>query len=134
MKTALRQIDSQSLVVGFIYLDNYDEALESVEDVRRSLLIALIDRKVNKYIASLDGIVRKTEKDKYLVILKKEALLAMKEARFDILEEIKTVNIGNEMAVTASIGMVWILLLIRRTVSMQEQQSTLHLGEAETRL
>ena len=36
---------------------------------------------------------------------KKEALLAMKEARFDILEEIKTVNIGNEMAVTASIGM-----------------------------
>ena len=37
-------------------------ALESVEDVRRSLLIALIDRKVNKYIASLDGIVRKTEK------------------------------------------------------------------------
>ena len=105
LKTALRQIDSQSLVVGFIYLDNYDEALESVEDVRRSLLIALIDRKVNKYIASLDGIVRKTEKDKYLVILKKEALLAMKEARFDILEEIKTVNIGNEMAVTASIGM-----------------------------
>ena len=88
LKTALRQIDSQSLVVGFIYLDNYDEALESVEDVRRSLLIALIDRKVNKYIASLDGIVRKTEKDKYLVILKKEALLAMKEARFDILEEI----------------------------------------------
>lgn len=105
LKTALRQIDSQSLVVGFIYLDNYDEALESVEDVRRSLLIALIDRKVNKYIASMDGIVRKTEKDKYLVILKKEALLAMKEARFDILEEIKTVNIGNEMAVTASIGM-----------------------------
>ena len=105
LKTALRQIDSQSLVAGFIYLDNYDEALESVEDVRRSLLIALIDRKVNKYIASLDGIVRKTEKDKYLVILKKEALLAMKEARFDILEEIKTVNIGNEMAVTASIGM-----------------------------
>ena len=105
LKTALRQIDSQSLVVGFIYLDNYDEALESVEDVRRSLLIALIDRKVNKYFASLDGIVRKLEKDKYLVIIRKEALLAMKEARFDILEEIKTVNIGNEMAVTASIGM-----------------------------
>ncbi len=39
-----------------IYLDNYEEALESVEEVRRSLLIALIDRKVNKYIASLDGI------------------------------------------------------------------------------
>lgn len=105
LKTALRENDSQSLVVGFMYLDNYDEALESVEEVRRSLLIALVDRKINKYIASLDGIVRKTEKDKYFVIIKKESLLKLKETRFDILEDVKTVNIGNEMAVTMSIGM-----------------------------
>lgn len=105
LRTALEQIDSQSLVVGFIYLDNYEEALETVEEVRRSLLIALIDRKINKYISSLDGIMKKTEKDKYFVILRKESLLDMKEARFDILEEVKSVNIGNEMPVTASIGM-----------------------------
>ena len=49
---ALQEVDDQSLTVGMIYLDNYEEALESVEEVRRSLLIALIDRKVNKYIAS----------------------------------------------------------------------------------
>ncbi len=101
---ALREIDNQSLAIGLIYLDNYDEALESVEEVRRSLLIALIDRKVNKYIAGLDGIAKKIEKDKYLVILRKSAVNQMKEARFDLLEDVKTVNIGNEMAVTLSIG------------------------------
>lgn len=104
LKVALDEIDAQSLAVGMIYIDNYDEALESVEEVRRSLLIALIDRKINKYIASLDGIVRKTEKDKYLIVLRKKAVLALKESRFDLLEEVKTVNIGNEMAVTISIG------------------------------
>lgn len=104
LKTALRENDSQSLVIGFIYLDNYDEALESVEVVRRSLLTALIDRKINKYISSLDGIVRKTEKDKYFVIMRKESLQTLKDVRFDILEDVKTVNIGNEMAVTISIG------------------------------
>lgn len=56
---ALQEVDDQSLTVGMIYLDNYEEALESVEEVRRSLLIALIDRKVNKYIAALDGISKK---------------------------------------------------------------------------
>ena len=71
LKIALREIDDQSLAVGLIYLDNYDEALESVEEVRRSLLIALIDRKVNKYISALDGISKKMEKDKYLVIMRK---------------------------------------------------------------
>ncbi len=105
LQIALREVDNQSLAVALIYLDNYDEALESVEEVRRSLLTALIDRKVNKYIAALDGICKKLEKDKYLVIMRKEAAIHMQESRFDLLEDVKTVNIGNEMAVTISIGM-----------------------------
>ena len=105
LQIALKEVDNQSLTVALIYLDNYEEALESVEEVRRSLLIALIDRKVNKYIAALDGICKKLEKDKYLVILRKEAAMHMQESRFDLLEDVKTVNIGNDMAVTISIGM-----------------------------
>ncbi|MBR4085665.1 MAG: DHH family phosphoesterase [Lachnospiraceae bacterium] len=104
LKIALKELDDQSLAVGMIYLDNYEEALESVEEVRRSLLIALIDRKVNKYISGLDGIAKKLEKDKYLVILRKKAVVQLQETRFDLLEDVKTVNIGNEMAVTMSIG------------------------------
>ncbi len=104
LKIALKENDNQSLAIGLIYLDNYEEALESVEEVRRSLLTALIDRKVNKYVASLDGITKKIEKDKYMVILRKESVMQMEETRFDLLEDVKTVNIGNEMAVTLSIG------------------------------
>lgn len=101
---ALQEVDDQSLAAGMIYLDNYEEALASVEEVRRSLLTALIDRKINKYISGLDGISKKLEKDKYLIILRKKAIEQLKENRFDLLEEVKTVNIGNEMAVTISIG------------------------------
>ena len=104
LKLALRENDAQSLAVGLIYLDNYEEALASVEEVRRSLLKALIDRKVNKYISSFDGICQNIEKDKYLVILKKKSVMQMQEQRFELLEDVKTVNIGNEMAVTLSIG------------------------------
>ena len=104
LKIALRENDDQSLAVGLLYLDNYEEALESVEEVRRSLLTALIDRKINKYISTLDGISKKIEKDKYLIILRKRAVMQLQSNKFDILEEVKTVNIGNEMAVTISIG------------------------------
>ena len=104
LRIALQENDNQSLAVGMIYLDNYDEALESIEEVRRSLLIALIDRKVNKYIAAVDGICKKLEKDKYLVILRKQAVMQLQSNRFDLMDDVKTVNIGNEMAVTVSIG------------------------------
>ena len=104
LRIALQEVDDQSLAVGMIYLDNYDEALESVEEVRRSLLVALIDRKVNKYISALDGICKKIEKDKYMIVLRKKATELLRENKFDLLDEVKTVNIGNEMAVTISIG------------------------------
>lgn len=104
LNLALREIDNQSVVVGFIYIDNYEEAMESVEDMGQSLLAAFIDRQVNQYISSLDGIVRKTEKDKYLVILRKSAFNQIKEDRFKILDDVKNLNIGNETAVTLSIG------------------------------
>lgn len=104
LKIALMENDNQSLAICMIYLDNYEEALESVEEVRRSLLIALIDRKVNKYISSIDGLCKKIEKDKYFIVLRKEAVKRLQELRFDLLEDVKTVNIGNEMSVTLSIG------------------------------
>ena len=105
LKIALQEVDDQSLAVGMIYLDNYEEALDSVEEVRRSLLTALIDRKVNKYIAAFDGICKKIEKDKYMVILRKKSVTILRENKFDLLDDVKTVNIGNEMAVTISIGL-----------------------------
>lgn len=96
--------DDQKLACGLIYIDNYEEAQASVEEVRRSLLIALIDRKINKYFSTVDAIVKELEKDKFIVILQKKDLEKIAENRFEILEDVKTVSIGNEIAVTLSIG------------------------------
>ena len=104
LRLAIQEVDNQSLAAGLIYLDNYEEALESVEEVRRSLLTALIERKINKYIASCDGISKKIEKDKYFIVLPKKSCKMLQENKFDLLDDVKTVNIGNEMAVTLSIG------------------------------
>ena len=90
----IQKNEDNKLVVALAYLDNYEEALESVEDVRRSLLIALIDRKITKYFSNFDGLVKKLEKDKYFLIMRQSSLETLKEQRFHILDEVKTVNIG----------------------------------------
>lgn len=104
MNYYIRENQEQQLVTGLIYIDNYDEALESIEEGRRALLVALIERKINKYMANMDGIVKKLEKDKYFVIFQQRTLHELEKNRFSLLEEVKTVNIGNEMKVTLSIG------------------------------
>lgn len=100
----IRENKEQKLVAGLIYIDNYEEALESIEDVKRSLLIALIDRKVNKYFSEIDALVRKIEKDKYFVVFKYKCLEQLKNDKFSLIEDVKTVKVGNEMSVTLSIG------------------------------
>lgn len=100
-----KEISDQKLIVGLLYIDNYEEALDSIDEVRRSLLTALVDRKVNKYMQNMDAIIKKLEKDKYIFVLQQRYLPVMQSNKFSILEEVRSVNIGNEMSVTISIGL-----------------------------
>lgn len=99
-----KENQDQKMVSALVYIDNYEEALDSIEDVKRSLLAALIDRKVNNYFSRVDALVRKTEKDKYFVVFKYKYLDKLKEEKFNLIEDVKNVKVGNEMAVTLSIG------------------------------
>ena len=94
----------QRQAVGLLYIDNYDEAMESVEDVRRSMLSALVERSITKYAASADGICKKLEKDKYLLVMDRKNFDRLRQEKFSILETVKTVNIGNSIRVTVSLG------------------------------
>jgi c-di-AMP phosphodiesterase-like protein len=100
----IRENEEQKLVAGLVYIDNYEEALDSIEDVKRSLLIALVDRKVNKYFTEIDALVRKIEKDKYFVVFKYKYLEQLSADKFKLIEDVKSIKVGNEMAITLSIG------------------------------
>lgn len=105
LNSYIRENEDQRLIAGLIYIDNYDEVMESVEEVRQSLLVALIDRKINKYINDVDGIVKKLENDKYFFVVKKESYRKFEADKFSLLEEVKQVNIGNARSATLSIGL-----------------------------
>lgn len=105
MNLCIQENREQKLIVGLLYIDNYEEALESIDEVRRSLLLALIDRKINKYMQNIDAIIKKLEKDKYIVMFQYKYLSQLQASKFSLLEEVRSVNIGNEIAVTLSIGL-----------------------------
>lgn len=100
----IKENKEQCLVAGLIYIDNYEEALDSIEEVRQSLLVALIDRKINKYMQNVDAICKKIEKDKFIVVFKQKYLPQLQSTKFSILDEVRSINIGNDLAVTLSIS------------------------------
>ena len=104
LERSRRENTEQKMVNALVYIDNYDEVFDTVEEVKKSLLTAVIDRKINKYFRDMDALVRKTEKDKYFIIFQQKYLSRLEENRFSILEEIKSTKVGNDMPITLSIG------------------------------
>lgn len=96
--------EEENLIVGLLYIDNFDEMLDSIDEVRQSLMTALIDRKINKTMQAIDAICKKIEKDKFLFVFKQKYLQELMNDRFSVLEEIRNINIGNEQTATISIG------------------------------
>ena len=101
----IRANEEQRLVAGMLYIDNYDEVIESVEEVRQSLLLALFGRKINQYFMKVNGIVKKVETDKYFVVVKKKDFKKLEEDRFSLLEDVKSVSVGNKIPATLSMGL-----------------------------
>ena len=98
------KINDQSMVMALLYVDNYDEVFEQVENAKRSMLLALLDRKINKYFGEGNAIVRRLEKDKYLIFFQKKYLKQFEEDKFSIVEDITTIKMGNDKEITISIG------------------------------
>ena len=91
-------------IVSLVYIDNFDDVKNNTPDVNRPLLIAEIDKRINEYFLQYNGLVRKYENDKYLVIIENQALEEIQEKKFDILDEIRELDMGNTIPITLSIG------------------------------
>ena len=80
----IRENEEQRMVSGLIYIDNYDEVLNSVDEEKQSLFFALVDRKINQYINDAKGIIKKLENDKYFIAVPKHVFTKMEEDQFSV--------------------------------------------------
>lgn len=107
-ETEMKQLEKtaydQKLYVGVLYLDNYDEVMDNLEDVKHSILTALVERKINMYLSNIDAIVKHIENDKYFFVFKQQYMQTLRDDKFSILDEVKNINVGNEISMTLSIG------------------------------
>lgn len=94
----------QKSIIGLVYVDNYDDIKNSTPDINRPLVLAEIDKRIGSYFNSHNGIVRKYENDKFIIMMEHSALQEIREKKIDLLDEIRELDIGNTIPITLSIG------------------------------
>jgi c-di-AMP phosphodiesterase-like protein len=75
-----------------------------MEDEKRPQMLAEIDRKITQWASVTTGIVRKYERDRYLFLFEVRYLKEFEEKKFEILDAVKDINMGNKIPVTLSLG------------------------------
>lgn len=99
-----KRLKDQRCIIGYLCIDNFEEIMNSIEEVRRPMLMAIIDRKINLWFKEREVVVSKFERDKYLMVFNIKELYDMQEKKFDLLDELRHIQVGNELPVTVSIG------------------------------
>lgn len=100
----LREKDDRQIAAGLLYIDNYDELIDNIEEFRQSMITALIEQEINHYVIEHNGLLKKTENDKYFFAVCKRDLADMKADKFEILETAKKIETGIGRRATISIG------------------------------
>lgn len=91
-------------VVALIEADNFDEVLKSADEANRPALIAEIDKRINSFAASVNGMLKKYDDNKYILIFENSYFDDLVKNRFSFLDSIREIDMGNKIPATLSIG------------------------------
>ncbi len=96
--------DEEQAVLAFIYLDNYDEITQGMEDQVRSKLMSEVTSTLNHWASENDIFLRRTASDRFIGLLNQRTLYLIEETKFDIIDEIREVTGKEKIPITLSVG------------------------------
>lgn len=99
-----KKYEEEQIVIGNIQIDNYDDVMQSVEEAKQSLVVAEIEHALSLWIGKINGFMRKYAKDKFIVVFHYKYLDMLQSKKFDILDDIREINEGNQIPITLSAG------------------------------
>lgn len=95
---------NNSLATVWINIDNYSEIYNNTEEIYRPNVFAKIDKTINKLALDYEGYSIKYEQENYIIAMTYENLKKLMATKFSILDEVRSIDKGNKIPPTLSIG------------------------------
>ncbi len=106
-------------VVMLLLIDNYDESIGNENEGNKARLISEVQRVIQTFVDKTNGFIKKTEHDRYLVMIENQSLESIIAGRFDILDKTREITTEGRVPVTLSIGVA----SVETTLAKAEQDA-----------
>ncbi len=93
------------IAAGSITVDNYSEIMSGLTEGEQNKLRLEIESALYRWASPLEGMFRRIERDRFLLIVNQQHLKVLLDDKFSVLNEIKKIKGYNDIPVTLSIGM-----------------------------
>ncbi len=105
IKLKKEYVDSKSCV-GIIMVDNYEENMQLIDNEQRPQVIAEIEKAIYEWSAEAEGVIVKTDRDRFIYVFEYRYLEKIKENKFSVLDAIKDINVqgGNQFTLSIAIS------------------------------
>ena len=98
------EYENSKTCIGMIMVDNYEETFQLLESEEVAQCKAEIDKYIYEWINKWDGVLVKSERDRYICFFQQRHLKAIKEDKFSILDKIKEIDLKSKVQLTLSIA------------------------------
>lgn len=99
-----QKYNDSKLCVGIIMIDNYDEIMQRVPDEDKPVLIAQIEKSLYDWATEFEGLIIKSERDTFVIVVEQKYIEKLEEEKFRILDKIKEISIPGKLQSTLSIA------------------------------
>ncbi|MDU2354573.1 MAG: DHH family phosphoesterase, partial [Anaerococcus sp.] len=102
---SIKQLFKDKRLVFFtVFLDNYEDLRNSTDSLNRPQVLGSIDRTITEYFKRYNGVVRKYENDRFMVVMEYQQYKKIHDNKFSILDDVRDIDFGNTINPTLSIG------------------------------
>ena len=91
-------------VLALINVDNFEDVMNETKEEKIPFVTSEIEKRVNLWAMRMNGMIKRYQKDKYIVIFESKYIENLEAKRFSILDEVREIDVGNKIPVTLSIG------------------------------
>src|SRR5690606_22971816 len=96
--------ESERTVLGIIFLDNYDEVTQGMDDQRKSALNSHVTSIVNNWGNDNGVFLKRTSSERFIAVLNEKILYQLEKEKFSILDMVRESTLKENVPLTLSIG------------------------------
>ena len=99
-----KRYEDEKTDIAIINIDNYDEIFQKMDDSESQQTMAKINKYIIAWVSESKGVLKKTERDRYLVLFEHRYLKDYIQKKFDLLERVRSLGDAAKLPITISIG------------------------------